>query len=145
MLFKQTNRTDPEQVFVVCRNTSGGSLSAGVPVFMEVDAITDGNAVSQAGATTEFELFVGVTDSAMSDDDYGLIQVYGYRQSAYVSGASAGCAAGVPLLPVAGQNYLTDTTSSATGQWNHVHLMETIAAAAAGSTVLQYNVFIRAL
>lgn len=145
MIFQQLNRSDAEKVFVIGRNTSGAALSAGVPVFWETDAVTDGNSVSQASASEQFCLFAGITDDTMADDAYGLIQVYGYRASAYVSAASAGCEVGLALIPVAGQNYLTDSTSSGRYDWNFVNLMETVAASASRSTVLQYNVFIRAL
>ena len=145
MLFKQIDRAGPEQAFILCRNTSGGALSAGVPVFWETDAVTDGNAVSQNVSDMDFSLFAGITDSALSDDDYGLLQVYGFRTSAYMSAASAGCAFGIPLIPVDGQDYLTDATSSTAHTFNFVSLVETIGAAAANSTVLQFNVFIRAL
>jgi hypothetical protein len=145
MLFQQLNRSDAEKVFISVRNTSGGTLSAGVPVFFEHDAVTDGNAVSQASATEQFCLFAGITDASMADDAYGLAQVYGYRQSAYVSAASAGCEVGLALIPVAGQDYLTDSTSSGRHDWNFVNLMETVGAAAANSTVKNWNVFIRAL
>ena len=145
MLFKTTSRTGPEQVFVAVRNTSGGSISANAPVFWETDAVTDGNAVSQNIDDTSFSLFAGITDSAMSDDDYGLIQVYGFRESCFASAASAGVAIGIPFIPVDGEDYLTNSTSSAAATFHFVTLMETIAADAANSAVLEWNVFIRAL
>lgn len=146
MLFKQSNRTDPEQIFIVCRNTSGAAISAGVPVAFEVDAVSDGNAVSIC-VDAEMSLFAGITDAAMADDAYGLIQVYGYRGSAYASCASAGNVAGTPLMPVTGQLYLTDTTSSAAtaAGFKFVNLFEAVAASAAYSGVRQWKVFIRAL
>lgn len=146
MILKQSNRTGAEQVFIVCRNTSGATLSAGVPVAFEVDEVSDGNAVS-ACVDAEMSLFAGLTDAAMADDAYGLIQVYGYRASAYVSAASAGNVAGAPVFPVTGQTYLTDTTSSAAGTagFKFVNLFETVAASAAYSGVRQWKVFVRAL
>lgn len=146
MLFQQVNRSNPEQVFIIARNTSGGSISANAPVFFETDAVTDGNAVSQAqGLLSGTALFAGITNDVMANSSYGLVQVYGYRQSAYISAASAGCAIGIPMIPVAGQNYLTDSTSAAANNFNAVTLMETIGAVAGNSAVLQWNVFIRAL
>lgn len=147
MLFKQLERTGPEQVFVIARNTSGGTISANAPVYFETDAVTDGNAVSQAiGLLGGLALFAGITDASMVDDAYGLVQVYGIRTSCYASAASAGCAVGIPLIPVAGQNYLTDSTSAAnTFAGGKVVLAETIGAAAGASAVAQYTVFIRAL
>jgi len=81
----------------------------------------------------------------MTDSSYGEVQVYGYRQSAYVSGASAGNAPGTYLQPVSG--ILTDMTMSAATTSGHtkVALFETIAASAAYSGTRQWNVFIRAL
>jgi hypothetical protein len=145
MLFQQLNRSDAEKVFISVRNTSGDTLSAGVPVFFEHDAVTDGNAVSQASATEQFCLFAGITDASIEDDAYGLAQVYGYRQSAYVSACSAGSEVGLALIPVAGQDYLTDSTSSGRFDWNFVNLMETVGASAGYSGVRNWNVFIRAL
>lgn len=146
MLFQQLNRNDAEKVFIITRNTSGVTISANAPVYFETDAVSNGNAVSQAqGGLSGWALFAGITDAAVTNSSFGLVQVYGFRQSAYVSAASAGCAIGIPLLPVAGQNYLTDSTSASVNGFKHVTLMETIAAGAANSGVLQWQVFIRAL
>jgi len=145
MIFKQTSRESGEKIFVVARNTSGATYSAGVPVFWETDAISDGVAVSAAIEDTDFCLFAGMTTSAMADDDYGLIQVYGILSDAYVSAASAGCKVGLALLPVDGGDYLTDVTSSTRYDWNFVNLFEAVAASAAYSGVRTWDVFIRAL
>lgn len=90
-------------------------------------------------------MFAGVTDASMTDSAYGRIQVYGYRQSAYVSAASAGNAPGIFLTPAAG--VFTDGTMSAATTSGHVFvsLFETVAAAAGSSALLQYNIFIRAM
>lgn len=144
MIFKQSNRTDPEQLFIVARNVSAATLSAGVPVEWDVVVATDGNAVTAAKSGSPAGLFAGVTDASMVDSAYGLLQVYGFRQSAYVSAASAGNAPGVFLQPTNG--IFTDLTMSAATTSGHVFvaLMETVAAAAGSSATLQYNVFIRA-
>jgi len=148
MIFKQSNRSDPEQIFIVCRNTSGAAISANVPVGYEVDAVSDGNSVSHC-VTAEMSLFAGITDAIMADDAYGLVQVYGYRASAWCSaaGISAGHVAGTPLLPTTGALYFETTTSSAVAAsgFKFVHLFEAIAASAAYSTIRQWKVFVRAL
>ena len=145
MIFKQTNRSGPEAVFIVCRNVSAATLSAGVPVEWDVNVATDGNAVTAAKSASPSGLFAGITDASMTHSAYGLVQVYGYRQSAYVSAASAGNAPGVFLQPTNG--ILTDLTMSAATTSGHVFvsLMETVAAAAGSSATAQYNVFIRAM
>jgi hypothetical protein len=146
MLFKQFNRSDPEAVFIIGKNTTGSTVSAGAPLYFETDAVTDGNSVSACNGLLEgTALFAGLNDQSLATGSYGLIQAYGYRQSAYLSAASAGCAIGIPFIPVANQLYLTDSTSANANNFNGVVLMETIAAAAGASATLQYNVFIRAL
>lgn len=145
MIIKQTSRTGPEAVFIVCRNVSAATLSAGVPVEWDVTVATDGNAVTAAKSASPAGLFAGVTDASMTDSAYGLVQTYGFRTSAYVSAASAGNAPGVFLQPTNG--IFTDQTMSAATTSGHVFvsLMETVGAAAGASATLQYNVFIRAL
>jgi len=146
MLFQQLNRSDAEKAFIIGRNTTGSTVSAGAPLIFETDAVTDGNSVSACNGLLEgTALFAGINHASLTNSSYGLIQTYGYRQSAYLSAASAGCAIGIPFIPVANQLYLTDSTSSGANNFNAVVLMETIGAGAANSAVLQWNVFIRAL
>lgn len=145
MLFQQLNRSDAEKVFIIGKNTSGSTVSANAPLYFETDAVTDGNSVSAVNGILEgLGNFAGINDASLTNNSFGLLQVYGFRTSAYISAASAGCAIGIPLLPVASQLYLTDSTSSSDPS-RQVTLFETIAAAAGNSAVLQWNVFIRAL
>lgn len=148
MIFKQTNRSGAEQVFIVCRNISGATVSDGVPVQWDVVTATDGNAVTQckSGTGSVAGLFAGITDASLADSAYGLVQVYGFRTSAYFSGRSGTASnPGTFLKPVAGQ--LEPQTMSAATTSGHIFvtLMETVAAAAASSTVHYRNVFIRGL
>lgn len=144
MILQQLNRSDAEKVFIIGKNTAAATISAGAPVYFETDSVTDGNSVSAAkGLLAATALFAGINHASLTQSSYGLIQVYGFRTSAYVSAASAGCAIGIPLLPVVSQTYLTDTVSS--NDFRMVNLMQTIGAAAGASAVLQYKVFIRAL
>lgn len=145
MLIQKVNRTDAEKVFINCRNVSAATLSAGAAVEWDVTTVTDGNAVTAAKSGSLAGLFAGVNDASLTDSSYGLVQVFGYRQSAYISGASAGLSPGTFLQPTAG--ILTDMTMSAatTSGHTYVALFETIAAAAGNSATLQWNVFIRAL
>lgn len=145
MIFKQTNRTSPENVFIVCRNVSAATISAGIPVEWDVNVSTDGNAVTAAKSASPAGLFAGINDASLADSAYGLVQTYGFRTSAYVSAASAGNAPGVFLAPTNG--IFTDQTMSAATTSGHVFvsLMETVGAAAGASATLQYNVFVRAM
>lgn len=148
MIFKQSNRTDAEQVFVVVRNITGATVSAGVPVEWDVVTSTDGNAVTQckSGTGSLAGLFAGITDASMADSAYGLVQVYGFRTSAYYSGNSGTASnPGTFIKPVAGQLEAQTMSAATTSGHTFVTLMETVAAAAASSTVHYRNVFIRAL
>jgi len=151
MLFKQTSRTDPEQVFIVCRNVSGAAVSAGKAVEWDVETSSDGNAVTQCKSGSVAGLFAGITDpagGALADSAYGLVQVYGYCASAYCSFVSSNSliAPGQFLKPVSGN--LREGTMSALTTSGHiwVSLMETPGASAAGHSAVSYRpVFIRAL
>lgn len=145
MLIQELNHKDADKIFVSARNISGATVSAGIPVEWDVVSVTDGNAVTAAKSGSVSGLFAGITDASMANSAYGLVQVYGYRQSAYVSGSSAGNYAGTYLQPTGG--ILTDMTMSAATTSGHtkVALFETIGAAAGSSATAQYNVFIRAI
>lgn len=145
MIIQQINRTDAEKIFGIFRNVTGATVSAGSAVEIEVDAITDGNAVTACKSGSLSSLFVGITDASMVDDAYGKVQLYGYRESAYVSAASAGNAVGTYLSAVSG--ILTDATLSAatTSGFTMVTLLETVAAAAGASATANRPVFIRAI
>lgn len=145
MLLQQINRSDAEKVFIIGKNTSGSTVSAGAPLYFETDAVTDGNSVSAVNGILEgLGNFAGINHASLANSSYGLIQCFGYRQSAWVSAASAGCAIGIPLLPVANQLFMTDSTSSGNPK-AQITLFETIAAAAGNSATLQWNVMIKAM
>lgn len=148
MRFRQVNRTDADKVFIMVRNVSAATVSAHVPVEWDVVVATDGNAVTACKSGSLSGLFAGVLDKALADSAYGECQVYGFRQSAYVSRASAGVTPGQFLKPVGA--YFDDVTMSAatTSGSIFVTLMETITASAAYSSAAQVytsNVFLRGM
>jgi hypothetical protein len=156
MLFQQLNREDAEKVYIICKNTSGASLAANLPVYFETDAQSDGLCVSQM-VTSGNTLFAGINDATLADDGYGLVQVYGYRASVVycpqVSSYSA--IPGTRLVGVAGAAYLGfgtalsgATTTDAllhTENDQFVIAMETIASADGKSSTGNIKCFIRAL
>jgi len=145
MQFAQILRSDPEKVYAQVRNISAATISAGIPVEWDVASTTDGNAVTAAKSGSLAGLFAGVNHASLADSAYGLIQVYGFRTSAYVSAGSAGLPAGNFLQP-AGGIFIDATMSAATTSGHQfVSLMETVAADAANSATLNWNVFIRAM
>jgi hypothetical protein len=147
MIFQQLNRTDAEKVFIIVRNTSGGTLAANLPMFFEADAQTDGLAVSQMQAGGAL-LFAGINDASLADDGYGLCQVYGKRTSCVVSAVAsvASLIPGTRLVGVAGAAYLGYGSSVSTAdQDSFVYSLETKASADDKSATSNCIVFIRAL
>ena len=160
MLFQKLNRSDADRVFIICRNTSGASLAANIPVYFETDAVSDGNAISQMAAQVSevgTNLFAGINDATLADDAYGLVQVYGHRTSAVVSAVVSTYSAvpGTRLVGVAGAAYLAYGTGLAAGPTTELLLsplmdkyvvsMETIASADDKSATANAVVFIRAM
>ena len=84
MLFKRVSRTAPEQVFIVVKNVSGSTMTAGYSVVWDLGASVDGVRVTRANTAT-LNCFAGVVDADIANNDYGLLQAYGYRSSAYIT------------------------------------------------------------
>lgn len=145
MEFTQINRTEADKVWVVGKNITGASVSSHVPVEIDFVSVTDGHAftASKSGATAG--VFLGITDRACADSEDGvLVQVYGFRQSAYVSQASAAIPAGVMLKPGAGGVLVSAYSAGVALGFNHITLLETTSAKSAG-TIDLFAVFIRAM
>jgi hypothetical protein len=152
MLFQQLNRDTAEKVFVICRNVSGATQSAGNALYLDTASVTDGVGVSGCRTPLKY-LFVGINNQSLSDSSYGLVQVYGVA-SAYMVLNATGVSAtpGTQLDAVASAAYLKDyagvagSSTVVANPWNFVTLMDTYAsAAAAQSTVALKKVFVRAL
>jgi hypothetical protein len=84
MLFKRISRTSAEQVFIVVQNVSGSTMTAGYAVTWDLSASVNGVRVTRANTATR-NAFAGVVDADIANGDYGLIQAYGYRSSAYIT------------------------------------------------------------
>lgn len=145
---KQTiNQSDPEKEFILCKNVSAATLSAGAAVYFDTASATDGFAVSGARTSQKF-MFAGIVPTAIDTLKKGLVQTYGIA-SAYVQWTGA-LTAGAQLDAVASQTYLTTFTPvSATSlaptvdnPWNFVSIMS--GAASGISTATLEVVFIRA-
>lgn len=154
---KQTiNQKDPEKEFILCKNVSGATLSAGAAVYFDTASATDGFAVSGARTGMKF-LFAGINDQSLSSNSKGLVQTYGIASAYVTTGDSAVSAitgqqcdavtSATHLKASVTTDYFTATSSAAwTGgnPWNFVTLMEGIASGVAASTAALKSVFIRA-
>lgn len=84
MLFSRVNRSDPERVFIVVKNSySTASLSNGQAVQWDFNTDIDGVGVTipTARATNAGMAFAGIAAETIAAGAYGLIQVYGYHSA----------------------------------------------------------------
>lgn len=147
MISTKINQKSPEKEFILAKNVSGATLSAGAAVYFDYADVTDGYAVSGSGTSHSF-LFAGIAKDAIADDAKGLVQTYGIC-SAYVQWSGA-LTVGQQLDTVASATHLTSFTPvSATSlvptvanPWNFVAVMS--AAASGISTATLEVVFVRA-
>lgn len=97
MLFQRLNRSDPEKVFIVIKNTySTAAITVGQAVCFDYTTDADGVGVTQP-TTALLEVPAGIVETAsIAVGDYGLAQVYGHNANALVDGTS-GLAAGDTL------------------------------------------------
>jgi len=88
MLFQRINRSDPEKIFVVAKNSwSTASLTNGQSVVWDWTTDVDGVGVTKAIATENVAGgtdFAGVAVETIASGSYGLIQVYGYHSAVRV-------------------------------------------------------------
>jgi hypothetical protein len=145
MLFKRVSRTNAETVFVVCKNVSGGTLTANYACVWDTST-ADGVRVTQNAAST-LTLFAGVADADIANNAYGLIQVYGYRSNAYVQYSSVSIVIGDALgCGVAAGWGLERKANGSTG--SVLAYAAAMAAVSSSTAVAHYTntaVFIRAL
>lgn len=87
MEFQRVNRTNPERVFVVMKNSIGSAIAANQWVAHDVITDEDGVAVEKPKGLNR-NAIAGVAVEAIADGDYGLIQVWGFRNAARMSGGS---------------------------------------------------------
>ena len=89
MLFSRVNRSDPERIFLVVKNTySTAALAANQWVAWDTITDEDGVGVTKPGGELRHGSMAGVAVEAVAAGDYGLIQVWGYRSGARCSGGS---------------------------------------------------------
>jgi len=106
MLFQRINRSDPEKIFVVAKNSySTASLTDGQAVMWDYVTDQDGVGVTKAGsglAKHGGSVGAGIAAETIAAGSYGLIQVYGYHATARGHAGTGGLtvATGIPLALV---------------------------------------------
>ena len=88
MLFQRVNRTNPEKVFIVAKNSySTASLTNGQAVIWDWTTDVDGVGVTLATATENVSCGIdvaGIAAETIAAGNYGLLQVYGYHSAVRV-------------------------------------------------------------
>lgn len=143
MIFKKTTRTQAETIFMVVKNVSGSTMTAGYSMVLDIGASVDGVRCTQAD-TVDLGAFIGVADRDIANNDYGLAQVYGYRSSVYIYSSTGSSAGGDHLVVVNGEWGLTPAASSGSAK-NYGFLCEAITASSSSQFHTTAKAFIRAL
>jgi hypothetical protein len=152
MLFQRINRSDAEKIFIVCQNVSGSTMTAGYAAAFDTGSSVDGVRVSQP-TKDAINAFAGVADADIANNAYGLIQVYGYRSSIYISSSAGSSATGDPLMTVASNWGLrpfyggcgVGVSSCTMGYKAFGFLCEAISASSSSTFATTAKAFIRAL
>lgn len=142
MLFKRISRTDAEKIYIVVKNVSGSTITAGYACVFDIGSSVDGVRVTQA-TTEDIGAFAGLADADIADDAYGLIQVYGYRASGRIWYSSTARTAGNPLGMKA-STWCMDADNAADDE-QHFGFLCAARAASPTSSQIMTKVFIRAL
>ena len=146
MLFKRISRASAEVAYIVAKNVSGSTATAGYHLVWDTGASADGVRVTQA-TTAALNAYAGIADSDIADGDYGLLQVYGYRSSAYIYSSAGSSVAGTTYDVINGEWGVTPTAASASSGTNKAFGF--MAAAVTASSSSQFHttaaVFVRAL
>lgn len=143
MLFKRISRATAETVFIVVKNVSGSTATAGYGLCFDCGASVDGVRVTKC-ETTDMQAFAGVADADIANNGYGLAQVYGYRASAYIYASTGSSVTGDNLTVVGDQWGLTPATTLGTSK-AFAFLCEGIAASSSSQYNTTAKAFIRAL
>lgn len=102
MLFQRVNRNEPEKIFISVTNVQGATITTGLPVSLSPAAASfDGVNAVKADAAGDYPGFVGIAKEDIANNDVGLVQVYGYVNSIYLSnaGTSITITALDPIVP----------------------------------------------
>jgi len=151
MLAKRINRSDPEKIFIVVKNSySTASLTNGQSVGWDLTA-ADGVSVTKITTAYLAVTFAGIVAETIAYNAYGLLQVYGYHSAVRVDPSTTeDVAAGHPLYAkVSGFNLIGPWLTSGTTE--EVDLFQihvagfALAAQGAVGTTTAIAAFIKAL
>lgn len=143
MIFQRLNGGDAEKVFAIFYNVQGAAITANYAARLDT-ATFDGVRITQP-TTATLSLYVGQANATIADSAYGLVQIYGYRASAFVtSDTSVTVATGDILIPVTAVNHLGRSAAS-DGKTGYVIYGDSAFASATTPAAAAKKVFIRAM
>ena len=158
MLFQRVNRSNPEKIFVVAKNSySTASLTNGQAVIWDYATDADGVGVTKptdgTGRAGHYgTAFAGIAAETITAGSYGLLQVYGYHSAVRVrtqTGTNPAIAAGTGLAQVLDvfclQSYPAAAAATSTLTLHNAQWCGFALAAQASFTTKQIAVFIKAL
>ena len=111
MIFQRLNGGDAEKVFAIFYNVQGATITGGYCARLDTSTF-DGVRITQP-TTATLSLVMGIVNADIADSAYGKVQIYGYRQTAFVTNhGTTAIAAGDELLPVNAANHLARSAAS---------------------------------
>ena len=143
MLFKRISRSDAETAFIVVKNVSTSTMTAGYHCVFDVSTSADGVRVTQV-SSFDLNAYAGCVDADIANNGYGLAQVYGYRSAGFVY-SSGIVTSGMNLMTVADKWGLYATASAVTSGFKAFGFMCEGITSANASTTANKRIFIRAL
>ncbi len=108
MLIQQLNRTDPEKVQIIVKNTETTSITNGMAVALCIGTSGSFDGIqcvkAASGVAANLPGFLGVAIQDIASQGFGLVQMFGPVASVLLSnvGPSITIAAGDPLIPSPG-------------------------------------------
>ncbi len=112
MLFPRLNRDIPERVFIVVENNEGGTMAANATCQLDLTSEVDGVKARYVDDGQQYA-FLGIVDAAIADNEWGLVQVYGYRSTSNVVRTDTNLSAGMPLTVVTNVQHLAQVGTAA--------------------------------
>jgi len=150
MIIQRINRSNPEKVFIVCRNDSAASIAAGYPAVFKFDATRDGLDIEdcKTGTAVKNHLLAGLVDQAIAVSSYGLVQCYGVRTDAVIAksgtATNKNAAIGDALVLYTAASVLSGVAAGAVSAYFAGIVMgETMASSSASGGTTTATVFLR--
>ena len=142
MVWQRLNRTDPEKVFVLFQNVTGGATVAGDVT--QIDVATFDGIRAAKPTTANLSAVLGCWAAAYADSAYGFVQAYGINSDVKaINHTSVAIAAGDILIAVNGATYFA-RNATASGISGFAYAGATVATGSA-TLVASGGVFLRCL